>query len=223
MINVHPRPRRFKFAAWLILTLMILSPSQSMATETPRYSVLRADGDFEIRQYEPRIIAEVSASGNLDAASAEGFRTLASYIFGNNRVAPGQAATVSADESTKIAMTAPVTIEPIKPDQSFASSGDWRVEFTMPSGYSLATLPTPNNPSIKIREIPPRIYAVVRYSGLNTDRRINDELIRLLDWARSQNLSVRGAPELARYNPPWTLPIFRRNEILLPIGDHSKQ
>lgn len=222
MISTQFGRSRFKISVWLMLALTIWLPSQTMATETPRYSVIRQDGDFEIRRYEPRIIAEVSVSGDLDTASGEGFRTLASYIFGNNRIATGQTVTVSAEGSRKIAMTAPVTIEPTEPSQSFAASGEWRVEFTMPSEYTLSTLPTPNNASIKIREIPSKTYAVVRYSGLNTDRRINDELGRLLEWAKANHLSASGTPELARYNPPWTLPIFRRNEILIPMSDQSK-
>ena len=147
-----------------------------MATETPKYKVISQDGDFEIRQYAPRIIAEVSVTGDLDAASGEGFRTLAGFIFGDNRVASEQPMTSSTGESSKIAMTAPVTIEPVKSEHSFTNAREWRVEFTMPSQYTLTTLPKPNNPSIRIKEVPIKTYAVVRYSGMNTERRINDKL-----------------------------------------------
>ena len=190
-----------------------------MATETPKYKVISQDGDFEIRQYEPRIIAEVSVTGDLDSASGDGFRTLAGFIFGNNHLASQPEVIVPADSNQKIAMTAPVTIEPEKLEASFTQSKQWRVEFTMPSQYSLKTLPIPNNPAIQIKEVSSKTYAVVRYSGLNTAHRINKETQRLFYWLESQNLEITGTPELARYNPPWTLPMFRRNEILIPTSD----
>lgn len=192
--------------------------SRAMATETPKYQSIFQSGDFEIRQYEPRIIAEVSATGNLDAASSEGFRTLAAFIFGDNRVVSEQSLPQITPEKSKIAMTAPVTIEPSTHGKAFTTSREWRVEFTMPSQYTMASLPQPNNASIRIKEIPNRTYAVVRYSGMNTERRINDETLRLFDWVKTQNLEMTGVPELARYNPPWTLPILRRNEILVEVS-----
>ena len=88
----------------------------------------------------------------------------------------------------------------------------------MPSQYTLTTLPKPNNPSIRIKEVPIKTYAVVRYSGMNTEHRINDEKRRLFEWIQAQGATVIGEPELARYNPPWTLPILRRNEILTPVS-----
>ena len=188
-----------------------------MATETPKYKVMQQDGDFEVRQYEPRIVAEVLVEGDMDAATREGFRKLAGYIFGDNHIKAAQPVTISAETSSKIAMTAPVSIEPMEDRKSFATARTWRVEFTMPNQYNLTTLPRPNNASISIREIPSRRYAAVRYSGMNTEQRINEETQRLEDWAHKQGLSISGMQELARYNPPWTLPMFRRNEILFPL------
>ena len=209
---------RLKIINLLSLGIAFLLPSIAMATETPKYKVISQDGDFEIRQYAPRIIAEVSVTGDLDDASGEGFRTLAGFIFGDNRVVSEQTMTPSSAESSKIAMTAPVTIEPINPEKSFTMSRKWRVEFTMPSQYTLTTLPKPNNPSIRIKEVPIKTYAVVRYSGMNTEHRIIDEKRRLFEWIQAQGATVIGEPELARYNPPWTLPILRRNEILTPVS-----
>lgn len=208
---------RFQLFKAIILSLFSLLPSITMATETPKYQVISQDGDFEIRQYEPRIIAEVTVPGDLDSASGDGFRMLAGFIFGNNHLANESEVTVSAERSQKISMTAPVTIEPENMEESFSQSRQWRVEFTMPNQYTLKTLPIPNNPAIHIKEIPSKTYAVVRYSGLNTEHRINEETQRLFNWIGSQNLDMNGTPELARYNPPWTLPMFRRNEILVAI------
>jgi effector-binding domain-containing protein len=213
---------RLKIAQQLFISIALMLGSIAMATETPKYSLIAQDGDFEIRKYEPRIIAEVSETGDLDTASSEGFRTLAGFIFGDNRVASEHSVIQTAPEKSKIAMTAPVTVEPSTLKDEFTMSREWRVEFTMPSQYTMASLPQPNNPSIRIKEIPSRTYAVVRYSGMNTERRINDETLRLSDWVKTKKLEVRGAPELARYNPPWTLPIFRRNEILVEVSYPEK-
>jgi len=210
-----------KIASVLLLGIFTLIPNQSMATEIPKYAVIKEDGDFEIRRYAPRIVAEVSVSGELDSASSQGFRLLAGYIFGDNRISTPQTMTVSPDQSTKIAMTAPVTLEPLDQTPAMTASRQWRVEFTMPSEYTLATLPKPTNSAVQIREIPVRTYAAVRYSGLNTESRINEETSRLQAWTKQQGLESTGVAELARYNPPWTLPMFRRNEILMPIKDPS--
>ena len=208
----------WKCYRFLLLGSIMLMHAVAMATETPKYTVLIQDGTFEVREYAPRLVAEVSVSGDLDAASREGFRLLAGFIFGDNRVVSNPLTTVTPAESSKIAMTAPVTVEPTEAGGSFSESRVWRIEFTMPSEYTLATLPKPNNPSIQIREVPIRTYAVVHYSGMNTVGRINDETQRLLDWTKARGLTIAGAPELARYNPPWTLPMFRRNEILIPVN-----
>ena len=219
--KVHCPDARFKFFRAIILGLFTLLPSITMATETPKYKEISQDGDFEIRLYAPRIIAEVSVTGDLDSASGDGFRTLAGFIFGNNHLATEPGVIVSAEGKHKIAMTAPVTIEPAKLETAFTQSRQWRVEFTMPNQYTLKTLPIPNNPAITIKEIPSKTYAVVRYSGLNTEQRINEETRRLFDWINSHNLEMTGTPELARYNPPWTLPLFRRNEVLVEVRNKN--
>lgn len=203
----------------LFLGISFLIPFTTMATEIPAYTVIQKNGDFEVRQYAPRIIAEVSVSGDLDTATSEGFRTLASFIFGNNRAPNSPTITVAADEPVKIEMTAPVTVEPVGFKNTFTDTRDWRVAFSMPSQYTLETLPRPNNASVRIRSLPKQTYAAVRYSGMNTGDRINEETRRLLDWIQAEGLLMLGSPELARYNPPWTLPMFRRNEIVVPIHD----
>jgi DNA gyrase inhibitor GyrI len=75
---------------------------------------------------------------------------------------------------------------------------------------------------VRIRQIPTQTYAAVRYSGMNTENRINEETARLQNWAKEQGLISTGVPELARYNPPWTLPMFRRNEIMMPVKDSDQ-
>lgn len=222
--HLRTETHRFLRAAFLLLIwlLVLLLPYKfAMATETPRYAVIASQDDIEIRRYEPRIIAEVLVDGELDTASGRGFRILADYIFGNNRINTDQPISISADTSTKIAMTAPVSIEPRDDQPTMTDARQWRVEFTMPAQYTLETLPRPTNPAIQIRLIPGRLVAALRYSGMNTQNRIDVETTRLQDWIRQNPYSPVGAPELARYNPPWTLPMFRRNEILIPVKEVS--
>ena len=199
----------------LTLTLLFIS-TLCMAIEEPKYVSSEIDAPFEIRQYESILIAEVMVEGTRDEASNKGFRLIADFIFGNNEGAQ--------KESQKIAMTAPVTVEPRKiamtapvtVDQS--DEKNWRVQFVMPKEYTMETLPKPKNSLVKIKEIPSKRYAVMVFSGLNNPEKIENNTKQLRTWISEKQLNAIGAPQLARYNPPWTLPPWRRNEILIEIA-----
>jgi effector-binding domain-containing protein len=187
-----------------------------MAIEEPPFTTTDQEAPFEIRQYEPMVIAEVTVEGSRDEASNKGFRLIADFIFGNNEA--------SNKESQKIVMTAPVTIEPQKIamtapvtiDQS--SDKGWRVQFVMPKQYTMETLPKPKNPLVNIKELPAKRYAVIKFSGLNNLEKIENNTKQLKEWIDAKHLQALGQPQLARYNPPWTLPPWRRNEILIEIA-----
>ena len=83
--------------------------------------------------------------------------------------------------------------------------------------YTLDTLPRPNNPAVQLRELPPMVFAVVAYSGLNTAARVQEKTEELQRWIASRNLQPLGTPQLARYDPPWTLPMWRRNEVQVQV------
>ncbi len=193
-----------------------------MAVEEPDYTILLQADDFELRRYDAQIVAETWVTGDRNEASRTGFKTLADYIFGNNTTPSGgsseismttpvktqaQAANGNSSESQKIAMTAPVNMQ--------QADGKWRVRFVMPSSYTLQTLPKPNNSEVSIIEIPVQTYGVVKFSGLAGSDKVADKTKELQNWMASQNLIVTGQPELARYNPPWTLPFMRRNEVMI--------
>ncbi|WP_082400195.1 SOUL family heme-binding protein [Neptunomonas antarctica] len=185
-----------------------------MATEEPEYTVIEKSEAFELRAYSPKIVAETRVSGSLDEASSAGFKLIAGYIFGNNTSRKGG--------NEKISMTAPVTMEPTSEKISMTApvsmeqtGGQWRVHFVMPSEYTLDTLPTPNNPAVTIREVPSSNYAVIRFSGFAGEDKIATKTADLMAWLDSKNITPRGKPELARYNPPWTLPFLRRNEVMV--------
>jgi hypothetical protein len=191
-----------------------------MATEEPKFESLRKEDKVEIRRYGPVIVAETIVDGDMDSASNRGFQLIAGYIFGNNeRIAMTAPVVAEAQSSAeKIAMTVPVSIEPqIADDSKMAGAQRWRIHFVMPSQYTLATLPKPLNPQVKLREIPAKTYAALTYSGFNTESKVQEKTDQLLDWLKTQKIETIGKPQLARYNPPWTLPFLRRNEILQEV------
>ena len=184
-----------------------------MAIEEPSFELLEQSGVFQLRRYAPRIVAETTVDGSLEHASSAGFRRIARYIFGDNRSAgdapqPSIAGTpVSESDGQKISMTAPVTIERI--------GGRWRMQFVMPRRYNLATLPRPKHPGVALREVPAQQTAVLVFSGFARSHKVDANTRLLLDWMAQRGLEPVSAPQLARYNPPWTLPFLRRNEILV--------
>jgi len=137
---------------------------QLMATEEPEFSILYKENNFEIREYAPRIIAQVKKTGNFDEASGSGFRSLANFIFGNNSI---------NNESKKISMTAPVLAEPTsanilmtRPVLAEEKNNQWLISFVMPKKYSLKTLPKPMNSEIMLTTLPKEKFAVIVFSGL---------------------------------------------------------
>jgi hypothetical protein len=207
-----------KYAAVLLSFItLLLSAGKAMATEEPKYSLIEKDGAFEVRAYDSKLIAEVVLEGEMSDATSAGFRLLADYIFGNNTAPSGKSEKISMtapvtveNRSEKIAMTAPVAIQ--------SEQKGWRVWFVMPSHFTLATLPKPNNPLVVIKPIAAKRYAVVRFSGWVDDDKMQAKLKELSTWLAVKKLTSKGQPELARYNPPWTLPFLRRNEVMLEIS-----
>ena len=208
----------------LIFLTCILIASTAMATEEPKYVLLEKSEPFELRAYAPLLIAEVKVDGDLDAASNQGFRLIAAYIFGKNQVsekiamtAPVGIESTDQNKSAKIAMTAPVGIESSKSSES--AGNQWTVSFVMPAEYTLASLPKPLDPQVKIREVPAEKRAVITFSGFYNADKVQEKTQALRDWIKLKNLKSVGEPQFARYNPPWTLPFMRRNEVMIQVLD----
>ena len=205
----------------LALLVGFLGMESAMAIEEPKYEVHISQAPFELRHYAPTLIAQTIVEGDMDEASNKGFRLIADFIFGNNLAANSEQAAKIAmtasvtvePQSSKIAMTAPVTIEP-----QLGSAQQWRVHFVMPSQYTLANIPKPKNSAVTLHELPSKYFVVHRYSGFNTVARVQEKTDEALAWAKQQSLKVVGTPQLSRYDPPWTLPMFRRNEIMVEVA-----
>ena len=191
-----------KWIIWLLIGIVILAavlwgPLMSNV-EQAKYDVIETHGSIEIREYTPMIVAEVSVSGDREKAISDGFRMIADYIFGNNI------------SSQKVAMTAPVTQQ--------GSKADWVVRFVMPSGYTMQMLPKANNPEVSLKEIAGKRFAVIRFSGLAKSNSLETHTKELKAFILAQDLQAVTKATYAFFNPPWTLPFLRRNEVMIEIN-----
>ncbi|MFT5427662.1 MAG: hypothetical protein ACI9ST_001244 [Psychrobacter glaciei] len=197
----------------LLLSGLLFIPGVAMAVEEPYYTVISQSEDFELRRYDPQLVAQTLVTGDQKDASNKGFKVLADFIFGNNTAPTGgsgkisMTAPVKMQPSQEIAMTAPVNMQ--------QTDGKWRVRFVMPSQYTMQTLPKPNNPEVEIIEVPAQTYGVIKFSGFTGSSKVDDKTEELRTWMQSKNLTPTGDPELARYDTPWTLPFLRRNEVMI--------
>ena len=196
----------------VLIGCAMVGPIMSNNVEQPNYGVLSSStDDIEIRRYAPMVIAEVEVRGAREEAISDGFRLLADYIFGNNTTQQDIAMTapVQQQANKKIAMTAPVQQQ---------SSGDrWKVSFVMPAEYSLATLPEPNNEQVKLKQISAKDFVAIQFSGTNSKQNITKHERQLRQYIERNNIQTLGSPKYAFYNPPWTLPFMRRNEVMIEI------
>lgn len=179
--------------------------------EEPSYTVVEQKNGYELRDYAPYIVAEVEVTGTRDQSMNQGFRLLADYIFWNNTKTTPIAMTVPVAESASepVAMTVPVKEQ---------GSGDTRrVTFSMPSKYTLETLPKPNNTAVKLREVPAQRVAVIRFSWYATDSRITRLESQLIALLQRDGLTPLSSPAYAGYNPPFSAPWIQRNEVMVEV------
>ncbi|MFN3429916.1 MAG: SOUL family heme-binding protein [Candidatus Sericytochromatia bacterium] len=181
--------------------------------EHPRHQMLVREADKEIRRYGARLIVTTRAEGSREATQSRNFRVLAAYIFGNNRQRDRIAMTtpvIQRGEGAPIAMTAPVVMTP--------DGSSWAMSFILPSRYTPDTVPVPNDPRIELVEEPAEEVAVIRFSGVPRDRVLRAKARELQRWldARADYESA-GPYRFAAYDPPFTVPFLRRNEIMIPV------
>jgi hypothetical protein len=165
-----------------------------MAIEKAAYKVILKEGDFELRQYEPMIVA---VSQEVDLRGGGGFDALFGYISGSNQ------------ENKKIEMTTPV-LNDLSREQS-------TIAFVMPKEYSLESLPKPNNTGIILKEISGRKVAAIRFSGNINPAKIDEKKNELLKWLEEKKINSTGLVELARYNPPFIPGFIKHNELLIEV------
>jgi hypothetical protein len=187
-------------------------------TEEPRYTVEQVTHGLEIRRYGPRIAAETTITADEEAARNAGFRRLAGYIFGANRggakiamTAPVTQQPGEAAGGAKIAMTAPVS-------QATGPGGAWVIRFFMPAEWTMDTLPAPNDPAVKLVPVPAETVAVLRFTGDRGPDAVAAHTTDLLRALEDTAWRPTGTPVAWFYDPPWTIPFLRRNEVAVPVA-----
>lgn len=170
-----------------------------MTIEKAAYKVILEEDDFEVRQYEPMIVA---VSQEDDFRGGAGFDKLFSYISGNNY------------ENKKIKMTSPV-FNVLNPEHL-------TIAFVMPKEYTLESLPKPNESGVQLKEILGRQVAVIKFSGNIDPAKIDEKKNELLKWLGEKKIISKGLVELARYNPPFVPGFIKHNELLIEVHHSSK-
>ena len=181
----------------LVLLLALMAGQSAVALEEPEYEVIAETAAYEVRRYQPYVVAEVDVRGK--SADSQGFRALAGYIFGDN------------EASEKMQMTAPVE------SRETDDGNDITYAFVMESKYTLDTLPNPDNERIRLRNKPSRVVAALRFSGRWTEANVAKHERQLLSALQADGITRLGKLELARYNSPFTPWFLRRNELMVAI------
>ena len=179
----------------LLCTVLLSSLTLAADIEEPGWELLTTLGKIEIRQYEPSIQAVTRLRSS--RGTSAGFRRLAGYIFGGN------------EREQSIAMTAPV--------QETLGQGRPEMAFTLPAEYTMADLPAPNDSDVTLRAVSGRTVAAIRFSGWATGRKVAQNETVLMAKLQEHGIETAGLPMLNQYNPPWTPPFLRRNEVAVTI------
>ena len=183
-------------------------------TEQVSYTVIaHLDDNTEVRRYPPQLVAETSVTApDESSARNKAFRVLFDYISGANRA------------QRKVAMTAPVetaapeTIATTVPVETTAQAGGpYAMRFFLPAEYTMETAPEPTNPEVRIVEVPERTLAVLRFSGSRGADNVARHISELGDVLEGASWRAVGEPMTLFYDPPWTIPFLRRNEVAVPV------
>jgi DNA gyrase inhibitor GyrI len=181
--------------------------------EQARYTVMLEDGAIQIRQYENFIVAETTVEGQYKESGNMAFKRLAAYIFGENKgdetISMTAPVLQEKESGEKISMTAPVLQEKV--------GTSWNMSFVMPAKYTMDTLPEPIDPKVTLKEIQGKKVAAITYRGLLSEENISKKLNELEEWLHKKGYTVISEPRSAGYDPPWTIPFLRRNEVHIDI------
>jgi hypothetical protein len=213
----------YRSKKWIVLLIMlpaILSAGCSLfgirSEENPNYKLILKEDNKEIRYYDSYIVAKTTVKGEFKEVQGEAFRILAGYIFGGN------------EKKQEIAMTAPVVQKPTAEGEKIPmtapviqrqSEEGWVMTFMMPSKYKMEDLPVPKDKRVTLETVPSRYVAALRYTWLGSKSRNQRKADELQEWlARLKEYEPISAPMYAGYDPPWTLPFLRRNEMMIELN-----
>ncbi|MEH6585047.1 MAG: heme-binding protein [Halioglobus sp.] len=178
-----------------LLALTLGNTAMASDIEEPSWTLVETLDQVELRDYAPSIqaVTQLEHSGQ----TSSGFQRLAGFIFGGN------------ETGEKIAMTAPVE-ETLQTDEPVMA-------FTLPSEYTLSDLPVPADASVTIQSVPGRTMAAIQFSGWATAGKVERNTEALIETLEQYGIDAVGKPSLNQYNPPWTPPFLRRNEIMVEV------
>lgn len=192
------------------------------------YKVIDKANNKEVREYQPHLAAKTTVKGSFKESQSKGFRILAGFIFGKNKGKTKISMTSPVVQNPKaksqnIAMTSPVVLTPST--ESYGNKTEaWTMSFSMPSKYNKESLPEPDDNRIWIEEVPTKYIAAIKFSGFWNESKNQRKAKELLDWLfKNESFEIISEPMFAGYNPPWTLPFFRRNEMMVELSKKIKE
>jgi hypothetical protein len=192
--------RKTLFIVAMLIPLALFAVAV-MSLDEPEFEVIEQTDAFELRAYKPFVVAETRVDGDFDEVGSRAFRSLVSYIQGDNQ------------GGRNLPMTAPVNQQRVGGD----SEVTWLFQFVMPKEYVLQMLPQPMDEGVTLRQIPARLVAARRYSGGWGEQKYRYNEQALLEALQREGLVPVGTPIFARYNAPFVPWFLRRNEVLVDV------
>jgi len=208
-----------KVISAFILIAMVISACSVLDTrsdyEQPQYDVVDRIGELvEIRNYGPRLAAEARVESADDSEPATSpFKLLFDYISGGNRARENIAMTSPVERAAatqKIEMTVPV--ETVTREKNGAY-----MRFFLPRELNSETVPAPADPRVRIVNVPAQTLAILRFSGLGDDKKVTAKKNEMLNALKDSEWRPVSEPVAYLYDPPWTLPFLRRNEVAVTV------
>jgi len=170
--------------------------------EKAPYEIVKKIMDIEIRKYPKMILAVVEGY-----VGDSGFSLLFNYISGKNRTQEKILMTAPVITSEKIPMTAPVITK------------ENYMAFILPSYYKKETVPIPLDNEVKIKFQEEKKFAVLRFSGKTSKKRVEKQIEKLFVTLNNQKIKIKSDPILMRYNSPFAPGFMRRNEVAVEINN----
>jgi hypothetical protein len=191
----------------------------NLGAEQPRYQVIeRVSDSVEIRQYGKRVMAEaVVDTSKSDNSRGDAYRALSDYVNGANRISK----IVERTSPTEIRLKSS-TIATTVPIQIYEPNSHLIMRFFMPAKYRKDELPEPSDPRVRLIELPSATFAVLRFSGLADDAAVQARYDELVNVLQPTSWRIAGWATVFLYNPPWTIPFLRTNEIVVLVYGQAR-
>jgi len=187
------------FTFLISISFISMSIIEGNESENADYKVIKKYDGFEIRQYNPVLMASVVKKGKMMDIGNAGFKDLAGFIFGQN------------SGSQKIAMTAPVGYKP-----AVENSDSTEMSFTMPKEFNLTTIPKPLEPQVKLYTTKPCTMAILTFGGFASNEILDQKANQLRTFLKNEGMDWKEPYQFFAYDPPFKT-MNRRNEIAFEL------